>query len=113
MKQKASRLYKIIVILVALTIGLLYFFSRIKLKRKFFQSKISSQVISASSYAGRSIELLIGDGNKVYFMPPLDGKIAIGDSISKPANTYVYRVYRKNKDCDYVFIGEYDLLELE
>lgn len=84
--------------------------SGVKQKEQDFKKKISSVVVSSQSYYGRSQEFCLEDGVKLYFMPPINDKIMIGDSIFKQANTYIYEVYRRDVNYKYKFWASYNLM---
>jgi hypothetical protein len=77
-------------------------------EKDFFLREISSVVVKSNSYYGRSEEFHLEDGVKLYFMPPIDDKIIIGDSVRKEPNTYVYYVYRKDENGEYNFWNMYN-----
>lgn len=81
-----------------------------KQKEQDFRRKISSVVVSSQSYYGRSQEFCLEDGVKLYFIPPINDKIMIGDSIFKQANTYIYEVYRRDVNFKYKFWASYNLM---
>ena len=104
-------IYKIIGIIPVL--GIIIWFIYIKVngkinKSEFYKQKISTIVIESNDYYGRSRELILNNGLKLYFMPPLGEKIAIGDSIYKEKGTYLYKVFRKNNTGNYDTIKTYD-----
>jgi len=106
-----SMIYKIIGIIPVL--GIIIWFIYIKVngkinKSEFYKQKISTIVIESNDYYGRSRELILNNGLKLYFMPPLGEKIAIGDSIYKEKGTYLYKVFRKNNTGNYDTIKTYD-----
>ncbi|HTO16582.1 MAG TPA: hypothetical protein VLZ83_12485 [Edaphocola sp.] len=78
--------------------------------KEFYKDTISSYVIKFNSFYGRSVEFHLEDGKRLYFMPPINDKIIIGDSIRKDANTYVYDVYRKQPSGEYKFWTTYNLM---
>ena len=67
-----------------------------KYNQKFFNEPISSIVMNSNSYYGRSVEFHLKNGFTLYFLPPINDKIMIGDSVQKERKTYQYNVYRKN-----------------
>lgn len=79
-----------------------------KLRKEFFQNEISSIVVKSNYYYGRSKEFYLKDGVKLYFMPPINGKIIINDSVRKESNTYIYNVYRKDVNGEYKFWATYN-----
>lgn len=80
-----------------------------KNRTAFYEQSFSALVIKSNSYQGRSVEFHLENGLKVYFLPPVDGKIMIGDSVRKEENTYQYDVYRKNDEGEYVFFATYNI----
>lgn len=81
-------------------------------KDKFFKGKISSLIVSSNSFHGRSVEFHLDNGLKLYFSPPVEDKIKLGDSISKEPNTYVYKVYRRDSFGTYIYLATYNASEL-
>jgi hypothetical protein len=69
-----------------------------KNKKTFYEKRISSKVFKSNVYEGRSVEFHLENGLKVYFMPPVENKLLIGDSVRKKPNSYIYDVYRKGED---------------
>lgn len=99
----------IIVAITSLEVALnLYKTEANKNKEDFFLQGFSTKIVSSNSYAGRTIEFHLINGLKIYFLPPVDNKIMIGDSIKKQSNTYLYNVYRKNMNNNYDFFATYD-----
>lgn len=76
--------------------------------RNFYYAKFSSVIIKSNSYYGRSVELHLQNGIKLYFLPPLGDKIVIGDSVVKKSNTYLYDVYRMDLNHQPHLITTYD-----
>ena len=74
-----------------------------------YSKSIFSKVEKFNSYYGRSIVFHLEDGTRLYFMPPINDKIRVGDSISKGTNTYIYDVYRKQRNGKYEYWATYDL----
>ncbi|HTO16567.1 MAG TPA: hypothetical protein VLZ83_12405 [Edaphocola sp.] len=82
-----------------------------KQEKEDYIKPIFSKVVKSNSYYGRSVEFHLEDGVKLYFMPPINDKIMVGDSIRKDANTYVYDVYRKQPNGEYKFWTTYNLMD--
>lgn len=82
-----------------------------KQEKEDYTKPIFSKVVKSNSYYGRSVEFHLEDGVKLYFMPPINDKIMIGDSIRKDANTYIYDVYRKQSNGEYKFWTTYNLMD--
>ena len=85
----------------------------VKYKRIFYNEVISSIVVKSNSYYGRSVEFHLENGLKLYFMPPVENKLIIGDSIEKRSNTYIYDVYRKDVNGAYRFWATYDFERIQ
>ncbi len=75
---------------------------------KFYRSIINSVLVDSSDWQKRSIDFYLKDGSIINFVVPIGNKIQIGDSISKPANTTVFEVYRKNDSGNYHLFRKYD-----
>jgi hypothetical protein len=84
-----------------------------KYKEMFYQQEFSSIVISSNSFEGSSIEFHLENDMKVYFLPPIENKIKIGDSLKKEKNSYQYRTYRKNIAGKYEYIATYDIERIQ
>jgi len=82
-----------------------------RLTKEFYQMRISAIVIRESDWKRSSIDYVLDNGMKLNFLAPATGTLAIGDSIFKPANTYVYYVYRKNFNYQYELLKSYDYSE--
>lgn len=82
-------------------------------KNKFYIEGISSTILSFNSFEGRSVEFHLENGLKLYFMPPVENKLIIGDSIEKRSNTYIYDVYRKDVNGAYRFWATYDFERIQ
>ncbi len=79
-----------------------------KNKSAFYEKEISSKVCRRNVFEGRSIEFHLENGLTVYFMPPVQDKLLIGDSVRKKSNSYVYDVYRKWEDGIYKLWATYN-----
>ncbi len=79
--------------------------------KHFNQTKINSVVIKSDDWMKRSIKFVFADGNYIYIHAPSGYKMLIGDSVSKPAGTSIFKVYRKDNNGNYVFYKEYDYSE--
>lgn len=82
-------------------------------RKKFYTNEIFSVVLSSKSFEERSVEFHLSNGLKVYFLPPIDGKIMIEDSIRKDKNTYQYEVYRKDSYGLYGYFATYDFEHIQ
>lgn len=60
-------------------------------------------MVSLNSYYGRTVEVFLDNGFTLYFIPPIDNKIMIGDIVKKENDTYEYFIYRKTSKEDYEF----------
>lgn len=74
-----------------------------KNKKEFYMKAFTSKVVSSNSFEGRTIEFHLDNGLKLYFLPPINEKIAIGDSVEKNKQTYEYNVYKKDKSNEYKY----------
>jgi hypothetical protein len=101
----------ILVVILIITLFLIWFTWGYFNTVRFNKSVIHSIVIDSSDWQKRSIDYYLKDGNEVNVLNPVNGKIIVGDSISKPTNSCIYRVYRKNNDNIYVFNREYNIEE--
>lgn len=101
-----------------LAVGLLFgifiylFYFEKKNKSEFYKSEFSTIVIDSKLYQERTFEFLFQNGLKVYFLPPVDNKIIVGDSVKKNANTYQYNVYRKDNNT-YALYATYNFQKIQ
>lgn len=103
----------------AIAIGLILynivypFYRGSKNKKAFYEQSFSTLVIKSNSYQGRSVEFHLENGLKVYFLPPVEDKIMIGDSVRKEKYSYEYDVYRKNDKDEYIFFATYNIERIQ
>ncbi len=98
----------IIIITFVLLIWITYAIYGVIYYKHFYQTKINSVVIKSDDSPRRSIKFIFADDNFVFFLAPWGNKMLIGDSVSKPAGSNIYKVYRKDSNGLYVFFKEYD-----
>lgn len=79
-----------------------------KLTNEFYKMKINSIVIKSSDWQKSSIRFYLDNGVGLSFLAPAEGKMDIGDSVSKPKNTFIYDVYRKNEDSVMMHFATYN-----
>jgi len=79
----------------------------------FYQSMINSIVIDSSDWQKRSIDFYLRDGSIINFVVPVEDKMKIGDSVSKPANSTFFEVYRKNDSGVYYLFKQYDFKQYD
>lgn len=84
-----------------------------KNKKEFYEKEFSSVVLSSNSFEGRTVEFHLENGLKLYFLPPVESKIMVGDSIRKEKETYRYKVYRKNDNNKYKYFSTYDFDQIQ
>ena len=82
-----------------------------RMTKKFYKSEIASVVIDRSDWKKRSIDFYLADGIKLNFLSPAGEKIAIGDSVYKSKNTFIYSVYRTGGTGQYELIANYNYLK--
>ena len=82
-------------------------------KKEFYKSPFSSKVVSSNWFEERTIEFHLENGLKLYFLPPVDEKIVIGDSVEKKEETYEYRVFRKDKTNEYKYYSTYNFENIQ
>jgi glucose uptake protein GlcU len=112
MSTKLKVIFGIIAVVLFFSIYLILLTKERKNKKKFYEQGFSTLVVSSNMYQGRSIEVHLQNGLKIYFMPPLGTKIMIGDSIKKERSTYVYKVYRKEHKT-YKYLTTYDFENIQ
>lgn len=76
-------------------------------QRAFFESDFNSIVVKSNSYFGRTIEFHLDNGFTLYFSPPVENRIMIGDSVVKESESYQYEVYRKNRNNKFEYFSSY------
>ena len=103
--KKMQMFLKIIIGIVPVLVFLIWFaVHQIEGKRYskfFFESSFESKVVSFQSYYGRTVEFRLDNGFKLYFSPPIENKIKVGDLIKKRNGTYEYLIYRKTSNEEY------------
>lgn len=78
------------------------------LQTTFFEKEFSSIVVKSNSYFGRTVEFHLDNGLTLYFSPPVEDRIMIGDSVVKESKTYKYQVYRKNSNGEFEYFSSYE-----
>ncbi len=76
--------------------------------KHFNETKINSVVIKSDDWMKNAMIFDFADGNSVSFHAPWGYKMLIGDSVSKPAGSSIFKVYRKDNNDIYVLYKEYD-----
>lgn len=76
--------------------------------KSFYKKTINLKVVSSNDWQLRSIDFYLSDNTRINFTQPIGDKFKIGDSVSKPANSYMFKVYRKNETGEYEFFKEYN-----
>ena len=84
-----------------------------RITKEFYKTTITAVVVSSSDWQKRSINFYLDNGVQLNFLAPAEGKIKIGDSIYKPANTFLYNVYRKDVSGKKNLVSKYDYNEIE
>lgn len=82
-------------------------------KKEFYTNAFSSKVVSSDLFEGRTVEFQLENGLKLYFLPPINNKIEIGDYIEKKKETYEYKVFRKNESNEYDFFSTYNFEDMQ
>ena len=103
-----KNIMNIIIISILLLSCIVYTITVMIYKKHFYQTKINSVVIKSDDWMVSSIKFIFADDNFVYLFAPWGNKMLIGDSVSKPAGSNIYSVYRRDKNGIYVFYKEYD-----
>lgn len=63
-------------------------------EKNFYIEKVSTYIVSANDYQGRSKEFHLANGMLLYISRREYNRFLIGDSVWKGSNTYFYEVYR-------------------
>ncbi len=79
-----------------------------RLRKEFYEAEIHSTIIESEPYYERSVTFFLKDGNSITFRASENSKILIGDSISKPRNTSIYQLFRKDDTGSYYYLKSYD-----
>lgn len=70
------------------------------MKRYFIKKKINSRIIDVENYYDKLLYFYYDHG-KSFSSRDINDTLLIGDSISKPANTLTFSVFRQNKDSSF------------
>lgn len=106
MIKKAFRFIPLLVV----TIGVIAFiFYNAKVNKKFISSGFESVIIKRDNWQLRTTEFYLENGLKVDSNHVNNFDLRIGDSISKKANTGVFKVYRKDVSGKHQFYKKLNL----
>ena len=103
--------YQQFVILVCVIVFVfLFFYFRGRINdNKFFTEKINSKVTSRNSWQGRAMEFYLDNGLRIDSSALNEIDIQIGDSIVKDANSWYFKVFKKNTIGHYSYYKTYNL----
>ncbi len=76
-------------------------------QRAFFEKDFNSIVVRSNSFFGRTIEFHLDNSFTLYFSPPVENRIMVGDSVVKESGSYQYDVYRKNRNNKFEYFSSY------
>ncbi len=115
-KQYREGRKKIIVLFVLFGIVSTYLnYDQNRNAREFYESKITARAIKQSDWLVHARTFYLSDGHSLCFMLShegdfvyMDKKFFIGDSVYKPENSTLFKVYRPNASGKYNFFKEYD-----
>ena len=103
----AKKLFKKLWPLLLPICGITYYIILGKIDgHNFYTHEINSKMIKKEWYAGRQTGVKLENG--LSFDTAYEGVVEIGDSISKPSNTFFMKIYRKNGKGKYVLIKTVD-----
>ena len=105
-----KNIMNIIIISIPLLSCIVFTITGMIYKKHFYQTKINSVVIKSDDWMVSSIKFIFSDDNFVYLLAPWGNKMLIGDSVSKPSRSNIYKVYRKDNNGVYIFFGEHDMV---
>lgn len=75
----------------------------------FYDNAFSAKVVKSRDWHGRGEEFVLSNGYEILFPKYVKTRVAIGDSITKKANSYKYEVYRIGEDGTYNFVKTFSL----
>eukprot|EP01012_Entosiphon_sulcatum_P059140 TRINITY_DN83448_c0_g1_i1.p1 TRINITY_DN83448_c0_g1~~TRINITY_DN83448_c0_g1_i1.p1 ORF type:complete len:129 (+),score=2.77 TRINITY_DN83448_c0_g1_i1:91-477(+) len=79
---------------------------------KFYKEGFSSLVMTRELYQGRTNEYHLANGLEIFFWLSDTTSLAVGDSVVKNSQTFIFNVYRRNGEGQYVFLAKYNYDEL-
>ncbi len=68
--------------------------------KAFFEKKVNSRIIDVENYYDKLLKFYYENG-KSFSSRDINDTLRIGDSISKPANTFTFSVYRQKEDSSF------------
>lgn len=111
-RKKTDQLFIFIFAAILSILAFAYFNKQEKMgklqQKEFYNTQFSSLIVSSNSFYGRSVEFHLQNGFTLYFLPPINDKLIIGDSVKKDKETYEYRIYRKSEDGLYKYFATYN-----
>ena len=92
--KKYIKFLPIVIVVIAILAFLVY---NNKQNKNFYREKVNSTVVARNNWQLRATEFYLKNGLRVdsTYIMPLDLKI--GDSISKEAESNIFKIYRKDK----------------
>jgi hypothetical protein len=108
-RKKLDQLFALFFVCILTVLAFAYFNEKNKRRKQleFYNIEFSSKVVSSNSFYGRSIEFHLQNGFTLYFLPPINNRLIIGDSIEKNEGTYEYNVYRQSEG-KYSYFAKYN-----
>ncbi|QFG52659.1 hypothetical protein [Chryseobacterium sp.] len=80
-----------------------------KNRKKFYEAEINSSILDSNNWQKRTTEYFLKDKIQINISVLDSVKIKVGDSISKPAKDWNYKIYRKGSDKRYHFYKNYKM----
>ncbi|WP_129022466.1 hypothetical protein [Edaphocola flava] len=84
-RKKLDQLFALFFVCILTVLAFAYCNEKNKRRKQleFYNLEFSSKVVSSNSFYGRSIEFHLQNGFTLYFLPPINNRLIIGDSIEK------------------------------
>jgi hypothetical protein len=116
--MKISKIPALLKVAIAIVPSLLvsaYFvfqhYSGLKNSTRFYKESFSSKVVRNEEFEGRSMMYTLDNGLEIFLGLSDSTNLSIGDSVIKPSNTFIFDVYRIDKNDKYQFLNRYNFEE--
>ena len=82
-----------------------------KNRQKFFETEINSRILDSSNWQKRTTEYYLKDKIQIDITILDSVKLRVGDSISKSAKSWNYKIFRKGSNGKYYYYQSYKMDE--
>jgi len=116
MKNWKKDLPKFIVIAIGASLFLYFYISGKIIRHNFYIAKTNARIIDSSDWKVRTIDYILKDGLQLSAPAhPSESQIRInvGDSITKEANSWNFKVFKKSELLAYEYDYQHNLLRLK